>query len=321
MNAISPPIVATKVTAGTLRDKYDIVVLVEAINANPNGDPDSGNQPRIDPVTSTGMITNVCLKRKIRDYLAEIKGVELYHANGVVLREQRAEALAASGIVPSGDADAAEGVEVEAKGKKQKSSRAAVTGDDLRRNQHVICAKYYDARAFGAVMDTGAARAANARGPVAVSMAMSVDPIRIIDNTITRQSVETPEERTKERMMGSQPVVRYGLYRFDMTVHPFHAQRTGFTPADLDLLHEAIVGMFELDQASTRRLSLRGVYAFQHASQDGQPCLGHAPRHSLIERVVAQKRTGVGEPLAFSDYDVLVDLADLPAGISMHRWA
>jgi CRISPR-associated protein Csd2 len=315
----------TDKSAGPLTDLWHIVVLVEAAMVNPNGDPDTGNLPRQDAVTSHGIISNVSTKRKIRDYLAEVHGVELYHANGVVLREQRAEALRKNGIEPSKEAEAPEAPqEVDTNGKrngrKQPNKRENVSVDDLRRNQRVICGEYYDARAFGAVMDTGAARAANGRGPVVVSQALSVDPVRIIEQAITRQSVEKPEEKEKERTMGSQAMVRYGLYRYDVTVHPFHAARTGFTAQDLALLREALVSMYELDQSSNRQLTLRGIYAFRHASQDGAPCLGHARRASLLERVVVSKRDGVEEPLHFADYEIRVDEDGLPEGVTLERW-
>jgi len=313
----------TELTA--LQNKYDIIVLVEASMTNPNGDPDAANQPRIDPVTGTGIISNVCLKRKIRDYLAEVRGVELYHANGVVLRDQRSAALVEAGITPSGGeeedtSDDSFAPKPKVKGKKA-TGRAAVSGEDLRRNQQVVCRKFYDARAFGALMDTGAARAANARGPVHIEPATSFDPIRLLDFSITRQSVETPEEREKERMMGTQSMVRYGLYSFCVTVSPFHALRTGFSNEDLGLLREALTNMFELDQSSNRKLTLRGIHAFRHVSRNGQPCLGHASRISLIERISATKREDVTEPLAFGDYLVTVDLEDLPADVTYERWA
>jgi CRISPR-associated protein Csd2 len=310
-------------TAVPFLDRFDIVVLIEAAMTNPNGDPDAGNLPRQDPVTGEGIITNVCIKRKLRDYLAEVRGVALYHANGVVLRDQRAEALRSREIEPSGDDEAIveEADEDPKKSKgRRKTGRAAVSGEDLRRNQKIICEQFFDARTFGAVMDTGAARAANARGPVAVSHALSIDPVRIIEHTITRQSVETPDERKKERMFGSQPVVRYGLYRFDLTVHPFHAQRTGFGTADMALLKEALINAFEFDQSANRRLTMRGIYAFRHSSADGKPSLGHQPRASLLERIVVRKVEGVSEPLSFADYTVTTSPDDLSPGVTFERW-
>lgn len=322
-------------TSGALlNDRYNIVVLLDATMSNPNGDPDAANQPRQDPVTGEGIISNVCLKRKVRDYLTEVRGVSLYHANGVVLRDQRVEALRAQGIEPSAESDDGGGgdgaSEEEAQprqgrkaagARQQRTTRAAVSAEDLRRNQRVICERFFDARTFGALMDTGAARAANARGPVAVSQALSLDPVRIIELSITRQSVESPDERGKERMMGSQSVVRYGLYRFDVTVHPFFAHRTGFSEADLGLLKDALVNAFEFDQSANRLLTTRGIYAFRHVSQDGKPCLGHASRASLLDRVVVHKREGVDEPRSFGDYQVEVNKEGLAKGVLFERWA
>ena len=325
MNEITPILTGTSnISAGPVTDRYDIVAFVEAVMANPNGDPDAGNQPRQDPVTGEGIITNVCIKRKLRDYLAEVHGVALYHANGVVLRDQRAEALRAQGIEPSGDDEVVDEDTDEntkkAKGKK-KTGRAAVSGPDLRRNQKIICERFFDARTFGAVMDTGAARAANARGPVTVSHALSIDPVRIIEQAITRQSVEKPEEKEKERTMGTQSVVRYGLYRFDVTVHPFHAQRTGFTGEDMSLLKAALINAFEFDQSANRRLTLRGIYAYRHASEDGKPCLGHQPRAALLEQVMVHKIEGISEPLSFADYTVTVTPSGLAPGVTLEQWA
>ena len=151
-------------------------------------------------MTGTGIITRVSLKRKLRDYLAAVHGVSLYHANGVVLREQRATALTRNGITPSGEEEPEEAAEEGEKKKTRKTSgREAVSGAELRRNQQIICGEYWDARTFGALMDTGAARAANARGPVTISSALSVDPVRIIEQSITRQSVEKVEEGRKDK--------------------------------------------------------------------------------------------------------------------------
>jgi CRISPR-associated protein Csd2 len=287
-----------------LLDRMYGVGFIEARNTNPNGDPDAGNRPRVDEVSEIGLMTPMSIKRKIRNYIATVHNLPLYHEDGAILREKRADALSKAGRTSSK--------------KNDKTTR-----EDLRANQKVICAAYWDARTFGALMDLGESKAMTAKGPVWISMAESVDPVQVNEYAITRQSGETADEANAEkekRTMGRLNTVSFGVYRFEFEVLPFYARDTDFSDADLTLFREALVGAFEQDQSATRKLGLRRLDVFRHKAQDNQPCLGHEGRLKLSDRVTVAKKSGVNTPARWADYDYSVDLEGLHTHIAHESW-
>ena len=282
-------------------DRYYGVALVEARHCNPNGDPDAGNRPRTDMMSGLGLMTPMSIKRKIRKFVESEYGLPLYHRSGAVLRDQRTAATSKHKLPSYKVGD-------------------KVTPDQLRANQKAVCTEYFDARAFGAVMDLKEAKCMNASGPVWIGMAETIDPVQVDELGITRQSVETEAEKKENRTMGTLNVVAYGLYRFEFEVLPTLAARTGFSLDDFTLLKGAMLQAFEQDQAANRRLDLRRVDVFRHASLDGRPCLGHEPRAKLRDRVVVAKRDGVQHPSKYQDYAVDLNLEGLHEHVHHESW-
>ncbi len=278
-----------------ISNRYDFVLLFDVKDGNPNGDPDAGNMPRIDPETGNGLVTDVCLKRKIRNYV-EIKHEDtspnrIYVREGVVLQTQRSEPY--------------EGKKPDSKDKKDHESARAF-----------MCENFYDVRAFGAVMSTNKFNAGQVRGPVQLTFARSENLILPMDHTITRVARET-EARAAEgghTEMGSKSTVAYGLYRTHGFVSPHLAdgdKGTGFSEEDLSLLWEALGVMFDFDRSAARgQMATRRLIAFKH---DGK--LGNAPAHKLFERVTVTQKSDT--PRSFDDFDVTLDESGLPAGITV----
>ena len=285
-----------------LTDRYYGVALVEARHCNPNGDPDAGNRPRTDLLSGVGLMTPMSIKRKIRNFVESYYGLPLYHRSGAVLRDQRTAATSKRKLPSYKVGD-------------------KVTTEQLRANQMAVCAEYFDARAFGAVMDLKEAKCMNASGPVWIGMAETIDPVQVEELSITRQSVETETEKKENRTMGTLNVIAYGLYRHEFEVLPAFAARTGFTVDDFEKLKVAMVQAFEQDQSSNRKLDLRRIDVFRHASQDGRPCLGHEPRAKLRDRVMVVKKAGVTNPSKYQDYDVGVNLDGLHEHVHHESWA
>ncbi len=310
-----------------LSNRYDIVFLFDVTNGNPNGDPDAGNLPRIDPETNMGLVSDVSLKRKIRNYTELSKGAEpgwrIYVQEGSILNERHREAYRAV----RGDSE-----------KLGKEAKLNPQGDDeSRKITGFMCENFFDVRTFGAVMSTGI-NAGQVRGPVQIAFARSVEPILTLEISITRMAATTAkekedrdkgaegDERTENRTMGRKHIVPYGLYRAHMFVNAKLAEKTGFSQADLDHLFEALTVMFEHDRSAARgEMASRKVIAFKHAS-----ALGNAPAHALFERVVVKRRSnGDLYPLgdrrldnlpparAFSDYDITIDRDGLPDGVEI----
>lgn len=279
-----------------LEKRYDFALFFDVKNGNPNGDPDAGNMPRIDPETGHGIVTDVCLKRKVRNYIELTRegqpGFRIYVTEGAVLNEQHRGAYRA--VRP----DDAEGKEL-----KPKNS------EEARTLTRWMCDNFYDIRTFGAVMTTKI-NCGQVRGPVQFTFARSIDPIFAQEVTITRQAV-TQEGAEKEREMGRKHIIPYGLYRMDGYVSAYLAAQTGFGESDLSILWEALVNMFEHDRSAARgQMAVRRLVIFEHESK-----LGNAPAHELLDRVAA-KRKREDEPVrCFEDYEITVNLHDLPAGI------
>lgn len=284
--------------------RYDFVFLFDVRNGNPNGDPDAGNMPRMDPETGRGLVTDVAIKRKIRNYVAMAKGDEpgydIYMRDGAVLNVQHRKAYEHFKIEP------------DTKSKKAPKDKA----EQLTR---WMCDNFFDIRAFGAVMSTEV-NAGQVRGPVQITFASSEDPIVPMEISITRSSVTNEKDALQnDRTMGRKHIVPYGLYR----AHGFINARlandskkgTGFSEADLALLWEALTNMFDHDRAAARgEMTARGLIVFEHGSD-----LGNAPAHKLLDRVSVTRAEGDGPPRGFGDYVVAVNETDLPSGITIHH--
>lgn len=291
-----------------IKHRYDFVLLFDVINGNPNGDPDAGNSPRTDPETGHGLVTDVCLKRKIRNFVCLAKtnpsndepepGYDIYVKEKAVLNQQHQRAYTALKLNP------------ESKG-KEKSGQIS----DARA---WMCQTFFDIRMFGAVMSLEI-NCGQVRGPVQLAFARSVDPITALEESITRMAVATEREAEKQggdnRTMGRKEIVPYGLYVAHGFISPHLAADTGFSDADLTLLWEALKMMFEHDRSAARgEMSSRKLVVFEHES-----LLGNAPAHSLFDRIKITRNDPAKPARAFSDYAVTLDKENLPAGITIHE--
>ena len=273
-----------------IQNRYDFILLFDVKDGNPNGDPDGGNLPRVDPETGEGLVTDVCIKRKVRNY------IQMATDQGIFVRENS---------VLNDSINAA--VE-EATGKDAKTKNAT----DRDKARALMCKEYYDIRAFGAVLSTGN-NAGQVRGPIQLTFARSIDPIFPHEHTITRMAATDASEQKKNeeaddkggnRTMGRKATVPYGLYKMYGFVTPHFAEDTGFTEDDLSLFWEALQNMFDLDHSAARGLmSLQKLIVFKHDST-----LGNAPAHKLFERVSVTRREEITGPARdFSDYTVQID--------------
>lgn len=292
-----------------IKNRYDFVVLFDVENGNPNGDPDAGNMPRLDPETGLGLVTDVCLKRKIRNYVETVKenesGYRIYIKDGVPLNRSDAEACAYFGI----------------KSDDKSLKEAKKKDQDLDcKLRDFMCSNFYDIRTFGAVMTTfvkGALNCGQVRGPVQFGFARSVDPIIPQEVTITRVAITTEADAEKKGTeMGRKYIVPYGLYRMEGYVSANLARKvTGFSEEDLELLWEAIINMFENDHSAARgKMAVRELIIFKHDSE-----LGNAPSYKLFEKVKVSCNDGVEVPRSYSDYNVEVDDDNLPVGVTCIR--
>ena len=289
----------------SIKNRYDFVLLFDVIDGNPNGDPDAGNMPRMDPQTGHGLVTDVCLKRKVRNYVGLKQGeqppFEIYVKEKAVLNRQHERAYKELGFALSGESG------------KRKGS-----GDEVEKARAWMCGNFYDVRTFGAVMTLGI-NCGQVRGPVQMTFARSMDPITPAEHSITRMAVATEKEAEAQqgdnRTMGRKFTVPYGLYRAHGFISAHLAEQTGFSDEDLALLWEALGSMFEHDHSAARgQMTTRGLYVFQHAN-----ALGNAPAHRLFERVSVALRDPGGTPRAFDDYVVTVDESGLPEGMTLLR--
>ena len=288
-----------------IKNRYDFVILFDVENGNPNGNPDAGNMPRIDPETGYGLVTDVCLKRKIRNYVEDLKeeapGYRIYVKEGVPLNRSDAEALTAVGV--SGDL---------------KAAKKADPGID-KKLRDFMCSNFYDIRTFGAVMTTfvkGALNCGQVRGPVQLNFARSIDPIVPQEVTITRVAITTEADAEKKGTeMGRKHIVPYALYRAEGYVSANLARKvTGFSEDDLQLLWQAILNMFENDHSAARgKMAVRELIVFKHDSE-----LGNAPAYKLFEKVQVKPVEGVEVPRKYGDYVVSVS-DDLPEGVHCER--
>ena len=288
-----------------IKNRYDFVILFDVENGNPNGDPDAGNMPRIDPETGDGLVTDVCLKRKIRNYVETVKendeNYRIYIKDTVPLNRSDADAIKALGI-----------------SEDLKASKKSDPDID-RRLRNYMCEHYYDIRTFGAVMTTfvkGALNCGQVRGPVQLSFARSVDTIIPQEVTITRVAITTEADAEKKGTeMGRKYIVPYALYRAEGYVSANLARKTtGFSEDDLQLLWEAILNMFENDHSAARgKMAVRELIVFKHSSE-----LGNAPAYKLFDAVTVQRRDPTTPARSYHDYTVTVSDA-LPEGVTCER--
>jgi CRISPR-associated protein Csd2 len=275
-----------------IKNRYEFVLLFDVENGNPNGDPDMGNMPRVDPQTGYGIVTDVCLKRKIRDYVDLIKegesGYDIYVKSGVVLNSQHKKAYDSLGIEPS---------------KKNPKD------DELTK---FMCKNFFDIRTFGAVMTTEV-NCGQVRGPVQLNFARSVDPIFQQEVTITRQAVANEKDREKGQTMGKKQIVPYALYRAEGYISANFAKKTtGFSEDDLALLWDSLINMFEHDHSASRgKMSARKLIIFKHNSE-----LGCCQSHILFDKVKVERPANDLPPRSFGEYKITIS-QDVPNGVEI----
>ncbi len=280
-----------------IKNRYEFVMFFDVENGNPNGDPDAGNAPRTDPETSIGIVTDVCLKRKIRNF------VELYKEGepgyNILVKTDRS--------LNSKFTQAYDECRL-AKGNKGKNQ------DDVKTARDYMCENYYDVRTFGAVMSTGDDPCGIVCGPVQLNFAKSLDPVYVQELSITRQAVTTDKDfnEKKKTEMGRKSLISYGLYREEGYISAALAQKvTGFSEDDLELLWTAIINMFENDRSAARgKMCLRKLYVFKHDS-----ILGNAHAQNLFDKITVENISG-SVPRKFSDYKITVD-REMPAGVEL----
>ncbi len=316
----------------SLNNRYDFVLLFDVKDGNPNGDPDAGNLPRTDSETGHGLMTDVALKRKLRNFVSMVreadqteavpapgeKRFEIYVREKAILNVQNQRAYSALKLdAPIEEAveEAEEAADPKNRKKGAKKERKG-SGDDVNQARDWMCQNFFDVRTFGAVMSTGV-NCGQVRGPVQLTFARSFDPIVPAEHTITRMAVATEAEAAKQqgdnRTMGRKHTVPYGLYVAHGFVSAFLAKQTGFGEDDLELLWQSLENMFEHDRSAARgEMSTRGLYVFKHDSE-----LGNAHAQQLFKRITAKKKTE--SPRDFSDYEVSVDGDDLPANVQLIR--
>lgn len=290
----------------SLNNRYDFVLLFDVKDGNPNGDPDAGNLPRLDAETGHGLVTDVCLKRKVRNFVGLAHGeqppYEIYVKEKAVLNKQHERAY-----IAIGKADLLKGDDKKRKG-----------GDAVDEARQWMCKNFYDVRTFGAVMGLGV-NCGQVRGPVQLTFARSISPVVALEHSITRMAVATEAEAEKQggdnRTMGRKFTVPYGLYRAHGFVSAHLANQTGFSEVDLKLLWDSLVNMFDHDRSAARgEMSTRGLYVFKH-----EGALGDAPAHSLFDLIDVKQNDPAATPRAFSDFTVSAPAAGILPGFPRVR--
>ena len=290
--------------------RHDFVLLFDVTDGNPNGDPDAGNLPRVDPETMQGLVTDVCLKRKVRNWVDATRGEQerykIYVQNrGIALNDLHQRAYTKLSLTSTGS--------------KQRR-------EDVDRARSEMCANFFDIRTFGAVMTTRV-NCGQVRGPVQMTFARSIDPVVPLDCSITRVAVTNAEDAAviegeekegggKVTEMGRKSLIPYALYMGYGFVNPYFGKQTGFSQEDLAVLWEALQGMWDLDRSASRGLmACRGLYIFSHTNG-----LGNAPAHTLFEGITVQRDEEIEAPRKFCHYVVRVkDQKDLPEGVTLSR--
>lgn len=290
-----------------IKNRYEFVVLFDVENGNPNGDPDAGNMPRIDPESGYGLVTDVCLKRKIRNYVELVKeeeeGYQIYIKENVPLNRSDNKAFEYLHID-----------ETKTKDLKKNDPEAD------RKIRDFMCKNFFDIRTFGAVMTTFVKASLNCgqvRGPVQLGFARSIDPIVSQEVTITRVAITTEKDAgNKSTEMGRKNIVPYGLYRVEGYISANLARKvTGFSEEDLELLWEAIINMFEHDHSAARgKMAVRELIVFKHSKE-----LGDCPAYKLFEAVEVTRKDGILYPRKYQDYDVIVHEEQIPETVEVIR--
>ena len=288
-----------------IKNRYDFVILFDVENGNPNGDPDADNMPRIDPLTQHGLITDVCLKRKIRDYVDTVKegedGYRIYIKKFVSLNKNDEEGCESVGVL-------------------KKDLKKLKNSEKDRAILNYMCSTFYDIRTFGAVLTTfSGMNSGQVRGPVQMTFAQSVEPVTAMEVGLTRvaQATESDLENKGTMTMGRKYIVPYGLYRCEGFVSANLARKTtGFSEEDLTLLWQAIINMFEFDRSAARgKMAVRELIVFKHDSE-----FGNAPAHKLFDLVKVARKNDNGLPArAYTDYEVSVNEDALPSGVTCTR--
>lgn len=298
----------------SLNKRYDFILLFDVADGNPNGDPDAGNLPRIDAETGHGLVTDVCIKRKIRNFVqlkhAEKSPYLIFVKEKAILNNQIEQAYEYLKIdLKREPANIADG--------KKRNKEGSGQGTEIEQARMFLCQNYYDIRTFGAVLSTGA-NAGQVRGAVQLTFARSIDPVIASEHSITRMAVTTVAEAEKQsgdnRTMGRKFTIPYGLYRAHGFISAPLANQTGFSESDLDLLWEALIGMFEHDRSAARgMMATKGLYVFEHDSK-----MGNAPAHELFNKITVKRKDGVNVARSFNDYEVKIVDCELN-GVTMQR--
>ena len=278
-----------------IQNRYDFIYLFDVQDGNPNGDPDAGNLPRIDFETGQGLVTDVCLKRKVRNYVQIKMGEDLQNQifvkEGAILNNEIKKAYKALDLKP-----------------KEKGKES----DNKDKARQYMCEHYYDIRTFGAVMSTGD-NAGQVRGAVQLTFARSIDPVVTSEHTVSRIAVTDEKDKDKASTFGRKSTVPYGLYRAHGFISAALARETTFSEDDLDLLWEALKNMFDLDRSAARGLmAARRLIVFKHKDD-----LGNAPAHKLFELVKVEAKDRSRPARSFSDYEITVDESKLPKGVEL----
>lgn len=287
--------------------KMDFVLLFDCTNGNPNGDPDANNLPRTDPETNMGLVTDVCLKRKIRNY------VEAKHGDKSPYRIFVKERAVLNSAIAGAYSDLS--IDLNASDRKEKGKGV---GEEVDKAREFMCKNYYDVRTFGAVMSTGA-NAGQVRGAVQMTFSQSLHPIIALEHSITRVAVATDKESERmggqNKTMGRKYTIPYGLYRAHGFVVPAFAEQTGFSDKDCELFWEAVINMFENDRSAARGfMAVRGLYVFEHLTQ-----YGTMPAQDLFKRIKIMLKDETNPPRSFEDYTVEIDEKGLRESIKLIR--
>lgn len=297
-----------------IKNRYEFVILFDVENGNPNGDPDAGNLPRIDPESGLGLVTDVCLKRKIRNYVETVKegekGYQIYIREDVPLNRSDRRACEDLGITDTDDKKVTEGLK-----KLKKNDPEA----DIKIRDY-MCQNFFDIRTFGAVMTTFMKASLNCgqvRGPVQIGFARSIDPVISQEVTITRVAITTEKDaEDKKTEMGRKSIVPYGLYRAEGYISANLARKvTGFSEEDLELLWEAIINMFENDHSAARgKMAVRELIVFKHSKE-----LGDCPAYKLFGAVEVTRKNDVMYPRNYRDYEVAIHEEQIPESVEVKR--
>lgn len=294
----------------SIQNRYDFVYLFDVKDGNPNGDPDAGNQPRVDPETGNGLITDVSLKRKVRNYVTIAKEAkppyDIYIKEKAVLIEAHEKAYEAIGS------------KIESSKKDEKDKEKRTGGDQVGKAREWMCKNFYDVRTFGAVMALKV-NAGVVKGPIQLTFARSVDPVINLEHSITRMAVATKAEAEAQdgdnRTMGRKHTVSYGLYRAHGFISAHFAADTGFSEEDLNLFWQSLQNMWDHDRSAARgEMACRGLYIFKHLGDPAESKLGTAPAHKLFDLVTIKRKTGVDIPRSIEDYDIQIDKSKIGKG-------